>query len=358
MVIKKSQIEKTSIFHGPATVGGAGWYLAELQRSIGYKSDCFVYDDKGFKRLYHRNLYLYNEKRLKRLFLKFRLLIEVLKKYKIIHFYMGQTILPFGLDLPILKLFGKKLIMCYVGSESRILSIEKINNPYSYLIRDGIDHPKFDNQKKRMIKWQNIWIDKFLTPREMSEYVQFLIPKRKTITYPWLNNVATLFISKTAKPIFVTENKIPIIVHAPSNRGIKGTVHIEKALEKMRKKGINFEFKLLEKLDNIQVQKIIRKSDIIIDTLIHGGFGNFSLEGLAYGKPVVAYLPEVRNNLHSPDCPIYSTTIDNFETRLEELITNKKLRIKLGKLGVKFVQKHFNENLFISSLDKIYKEIL
>ena len=66
---------------------------------------------------------------LKTLLPKIKFLAKAIQDYDLFHFYFGKSLLPLNLDMPILKLFNKKTIMHYVGTNIRIMRIARRENP-------------------------------------------------------------------------------------------------------------------------------------------------------------------------------------------------------------------------------------
>lgn len=349
---------KNKIYHGPINVSGSGGYISKYLRSKGYISDFVVWYDFGMRRNYDYNLELNKYNLFKKLFIIFYNFLIAFIKYDIFHFYYGRSLLPFGLDLPFLKLFGKKIIMTYCGSEVRLVGhIESKRNPYAYLLKFGPDNPKYDNQKIMKIKWHSFWCNKIIAYRDCYDSAIFAGNKNKVFKYPWIQNLTSDKNINLISPKIIKTNKIPLIVHAPSNKLIKGTKYIEKAIKNLKKKGLKFKYKRVEKKPNHIAHQIYKSADIIVDQLLVGSFGTLAIEGMTYGKPVISYLLDDIRIKHCPDCPIYSANIDNIENRLETLIKDKNLRIRLGKKGVKFVKKNINNETILKEMKKIYDKL-
>jgi hypothetical protein len=60
-------------------------------------------------------------------------------------------------------------------------------------------------------------------------------------------------------------NSIVRILHAPSDRKVKGTNYVLEAVEILRSKGVVFEFSLVENISNEIVIKLLENTDIVID---------------------------------------------------------------------------------------------
>jgi len=344
------------VFHGPSTIGGIGWHLAEWQRRQGLLSDCIVYDDRGFRQLYHIKLDLSEYGISRRLSLMFVTFIFALIRYEVFHFYFGGTLLPYNLDLPILKLFRKKIIMTYCGSDIRLIDVARRSNNYAHLLKIGSNDPKHDRKKKLRMRWHGLWVNRFTAIRELHEYATEVLHAKKVLNHPWLNNIG-FNTADTPDPGELKCNIIPKIIHAPSNRGIKGSEYVTQAVETLRQRGIQFEYQELHGVSNVEVQKIIRNCDIVVDQFLVGGIGTLAFEGMGYGKSVVAYLPEGIVEKFIPGCPVYNATIDNLADRLEELINSPELRLELGKKGIAFVKKHLDYETIQREVLKIYEEL-
>tara|TARA_B100000989_G_scaffold145077_1_gene108108 strand:- start:29106 stop:30149 length:1044 start_codon:yes stop_codon:yes gene_type:complete len=346
---------KKKVYHGPINIGGIGGYISQYLRLRGYISDFIVWSDFTMRNNHDYNLHIERYNFFKKIYIIIKNFFKVLIKYNILHFYAGKTLLPYGLDLPFLKLFRRKIIMTYCGSESRLINYIEINrNPYAHLLKFGLNNPKYDFKKKIMIKWQSLWCDKILAPRDIYKNAIYAANKNKVLEKPWIHNLGFNIDNLASE---VKTNKIPNIIHAPSNKDIKGTKYIEDAINNLKKKGYNFKYERIEKLSNNVAQKKIKNADIIVDQLLIGSFGTLAVEGMGYGKPVICYLlKDIKEDFFS-DCPIYVANIDNIEQKLETLVINKYLRIELGQKGVEFVKKYFDNKKILKEMEKIYEEL-
>ncbi|HBG60809.1 MAG: hypothetical protein A2Y03_07320 [Omnitrophica WOR_2 bacterium GWF2_38_59] len=346
--------KELNIFHGPNNTGGLGGHLALYQREMGYKATACVYNDNFYLPNSDLNLDLKNKNPLLRIFISIHFFINCLIKYNTFHFYFGRTFFHLGLDLPILKLFGKKMIMTYCGSEIRLFKdVENKRNPYSHLVRNKYNNPLFDEFKKVMMWWHNIWIHKFFAVRSLYFHSSVVIPKKKLIKDLWINNVID---PQSFHPSFKT-NKIPVLVHAPSNPEVKGSAYIEKAIADLKHEGFNFIYKRVENLPFEKAKKIYQKeADIIIDQVLLGDFGCLAVEAMSFGKPVCCYLAkDIASEM--PDCPIVNCNIDNLKEKLSYLIRNPDERIRIGKESRNYVVKVLNKNKICIELINCYKSL-
>jgi len=355
---KKENIKQIRIYHGPVNIVGIGGYCAEYQRRKGLSSDFIVWYDDTVRQNHHVNLQIDKVNRFKKIWRIFINFLKCYKKYDIFHFYFGLSLLPFGLDLPILKMLDKKIIMNYCGSDIRLEEVEKKRNPYwKYIPETGrlIKDKGMDKFKKLMMWWHDKWVDKVIAGKNIYYSAITTIRREKIIDRLYINNAIPV---NYEKPIFKTNNP-PVIVHAPSNPELKGTKYIEKTLENLKNKGYKFKYIKLYNRPNTEVHKILKnEADIVIDQLLLGGFGTFTVEAMYYGKPVCVYIIDEVREKYFPKIPVVNCTIDNIEEKLKFLIENPAERVKIGKKAYIFARKYFDYITENEKLIRIYEELV
>jgi glycosyltransferase involved in cell wall biosynthesis len=123
-------------------------------------------------------------------------------------------------------------------------------------------------------------------------------------------------------------NKIPVVLHAPSNRNVKGTKFILDAVQNLRNKGLLFEFVLIEGMSNAEARRHYMRADILVDQLLAGWYGGLAVELMALGKPVIAYIREQDLKFipqeMADELPIIHGDPSNIEDVLESWITKEK----------------------------------
>ncbi len=348
---------KTSIYHGPVNIVGIGGFLAAYQKKQGYKSDFVTLHDSGPFRNYDLNFDIRAPFFLLKVVVTQLFWFPIcLLHYSHFNFYFGKTLLPFGLDLPLLRLFRKKIVMTYCGSDIRLISVERTRNPYVHLLNLGLNRPALDWTKRCKMRWQGIWCHKIIAVRNLVAFTQGLVPTEKLVTHCWVHNIG-FDTSICPDPQSLHTNKRPLVVHAPSERNIKGTIYVERAIAELRALGVEFEYREVSGMPNQEAQKIYREADIIVDQFLIGGIGTLAFEGMGLGKPVVSYvLPDVMAE-HFPDCPVYNTTLDQIAEHLEELISQPDLRLDLGRRGIAFVKSHIDHDTINQQVLELYQSL-
>ena len=156
------------------------------------------------------------------------------------------------------------------------------------------------------------------------------------------------------EPRFETSNAVPVIVHAPNHRALKGTDVLLHALDGL---DVPFELRLIEKTPRAEALQMYRDADIIADQFCIGAFGVLALEGLALGKPVLAYLDE--EHLGDPwfNLPIVNTTHENMRDVLRILLQFPELRLRLGRAGRAAVEKYQSVPALAEVWSRIYAHV-
>ncbi|GAA0328769.1 hypothetical protein GCM10008967_19090 [Bacillus carboniphilus] len=278
----------------------------------------------------------------------FELLKELdflVKNADVFHFHNANTFIQGFNDLPILKEMGKKMVMHHWGSDVR--TVEKVSqlNPYPLPPTYYTDE-EIHNQLTKLSQYIDTAI---VQDYEAYPYVKDYY--KNVFVVPLACNIEKF------KAVYPSpKNNNPLIIHAPTNREFKGSDYIEKAIEEI--KGSNqFTYTVLEKMSHEKALAMYQKADIIIDQLLCGTYGMLSVEAMAMGKPVVAFIrDDIRNNFPS-DLPIVQATPENIGEVLQELIQNPEKRYELGQAGRKYVEKFHAADLVADQLLKIYEQL-
>lgn len=335
------------VLHAPVNIGGQAGILAKAQRELGIEADLLIFNETYSKRHYDINLSLSEKTTVVRYFVLLSNFIKCFFRYDIFHYHFGKSLLPYNLDLPILKLFGKKIVMHYWGSDIRQADIAM-----NYLYIKALDElkeiypEKADKSKRRKMKI----IEKFVNLTIIGDY-PYLVFSPKSI-------VIKIAFDRSKIPYIGCENrneKIKI-VHAPSNRVIKGTKYVLAAIERLKEEKYNIDFVLIENQLNDVVLEICKGADIIVDAVIMESHGMFSLEGMALGKPVLCRTDEKFLKYYS-GLPILRTDPDNIYDNLKLLIENPNLRKELGEKGRKYVEEIHDSKKIAKQLIDLYKSI-
>lgn len=246
-------------------------------------------------------------------------------------FLYGISFFPHNLDLPLLRLMGKTTIMWFVGCDIR-----------HYIPQNEIYESTGERNLCNACRIKNECIleEKQKLVRKVEKYVTYII-SGKMISQLLKRKYFVVYAPLDVENIRYNnvQNKIPKIVHAPTDRNMKGTKYIIDAVDKLKSEGYKFEFITFEKISNIAVREALSDADICVDQLFSMGNGVFANEAMAAGCAVLCgNLPEYSGR--PLDLPIIHTRPENVYGNIKMLLEHPELRKELGEKGRKYVEKY------------------
>lgn len=275
----------------------------------------------------------------------FKMLIEEIRDIiscRVFHFHYGQSLF-YNFDLPILRLFGKKIFMEFHGSDLRDPIMAYEINPFDINPEMGLT-----KRHKRLIHSACKWSTGIILHDD--ELIPYLPPK-----HPPVYVIPLKLDPYKLEPVWPSTDEHPIrIVHAPTNRYLKGSDYIEQAIDELSKK-YSIEYLRVENMKQEQAFEIYKKADIIIDQLRTGTYGVFAIEGMALGKPVITYITEDMKSSFPDSLPIISANSQNIKNQIEYLLKDTNLRLKLGKEGREYVETYHDYRINSKMLVEIYE---
>ncbi|GAA2636219.1 glycosyltransferase [Streptomyces axinellae] len=148
----------------------------------------------------------------------------------------------------------------------------------------------------------------------------------------------------------VMERARPVVVHAPSRRWTKGTERVMPVLEELDRSGA-IDFRLTEGLPWPAMRKLVKEADIVIDQFAIGTYGTFACEGMAAGKPVVAFLDERVHKEVGAVPPLVNATPDTLRTALESLLDDRAFAVRTGEESRAYVRTYHDGRYTAGVLD-------
>lgn len=274
--------------------------------------------------------------------------------YEIFHFwnrsffYRGDYGNFAGFDIPFIKARGRKIVYRFSGFDVRLPHLDLEYNPYSPF-RYGYVLPYPEERVRGYHSFLAEYVDTFLV--QDPELGQFrpdagIIPR-------------TLDLSQW--PVAETpSNDVPLVVHAPTNPIVKGTPFVMQAVESLQRKGVRFEFKVIENMSHEEAKGWFRMADIVVDQLLIGATGVLTLENWALGKCVLVNL---RKDLFEPfyetdSLPCVNANPDTIEDSLHWAIEHPQERVEIGRSARLLVEKFHNVKNVTPKLVDVYRDTL
>ena len=303
------------ILHAPYNIVNIPYSISREFRNMGFECDIMSLDEdpRNFNQsdyiIGHSSNGVFNNKVRLLSFATFAVL-----KYDLFQFHQRITLLPREYDIPVIKWLKKKYYIYHHGSD--------VNNNDNYL--KHVPHAKGAEAI-------------FISTPDLYDFV----PK-SAILVPQAISIMSLkkYISQKKK----FNNRLKdrtVITHAiygDEARKHKGSDIIINAIEKLKARGLDIDFRFFIGKEHDFVLNEISKADIHIDQLIYGWYGTISAEAMAIGTPVVCFIrPDLEK--FAKNLPIFRAEKTNLAEKLDELIHNLKLKRRLSLAGKEYVHK-------------------
>ena len=284
------------VIHLPTATSGLSWNLAQGEKSLGLHSQVLCTFSHPFGYPCDVNLKL-NEitSRVGRFYKLASTFFSIRDKYDIFHFNFGSSLLnlpALGLYQADLPFYAKqsRLFVTYYGCDARQkyetlkrTSISACSNPLCY---DGVcNSGKNDKARRSSIakmakRVDHMWALNpdllYFLPRKKASFLPYPVPEQNHL--PGLPD----FNKKRLR-----------ILHAPTDRAVKGTDHFLAAIDRLEKTHSQyFEVQLVENTLHQKALQLFQNADVIFDQLLVGWYGSFAVEAMNMGKPVIARIAE------------------------------------------------------------------
>lgn len=337
--------ETLRILHAPANPAGQATIISRAQRELGAKSDVLVFNQKVFGFDVDYNLNIDERPWGTRILVKKWNFLKLARKYDVFHFHFGRSLLPLSLDLSLLRMMGKKTVMQYWGSDIMQFDLAK---KYTLLTDEALRQiiPGLDDEKQRKK------IAKINKKVKMS-----LIGDYSLLPFSPNSRVVRQALDISKLPFVGCEPKKEVnIVHAPTNRLIKGTDKILATIDRLKNEGAKVNAVLVENMPHEAAIEAFKSADIVVDDVLQGPYGLVAMECMALGKPVLGRIDQHFAGKYE-DLPIVNSNPDNLYDNLKELIANPHMRVELGKKGRAYVEANHDAKAIAGQLLEIYKSL-
>ncbi|MGW5354743.1 glycosyltransferase family 4 protein [Streptomyces sp. NPDC004031] len=231
-------------------------------------------------------------------------------------------------DLPSLRKAGIKVALLAHGSEVRLPREHMARNPYSLFF----DAPEGYADRLGAIAERNV-----RTAQECGLPVFVTTPDllHDLPMATWAPLVVDIDSWACDSPVM--ERKRPVVLHAPSKRWTKGTDRIMPVLQDLHERGA-IDFQLAEGVNWTRMREMVQNADIVVDQFAVGSYGTFACEGMAAGKPVVAYLDAQVAEAIGEAPPIVNCAPDKLGETMERLLSDPVATAQIGVDSAKYVR--------------------
>jgi glycosyltransferase involved in cell wall biosynthesis len=306
------------VVHCPVNVAGVPWANVQALRRHGVDAKLVVFN----RGLLHpdADVDLHRPAGLLRgQLVQWRALARLLPRTDVFHFYFGLTLVPKRLQFPILGSLRKKSVFHYLGSDIRGKTPEEL--AYGRRARAQIVG-SYD-----AIRW---------------------VPEADVIP-PGIDLARYT-------PVPPSDRPRPVVLHAPSNRGRKGTEHVVAACA-----ALDVDLDIVEGLPHEEARRRYEAADIVVDQLNAGWYGVFAIESMALGKPVLTYLHN--EAVHRTEeafgvrVPLVPTTKETLADTLRPLVESTAERRRIGAQSRAYVEQVHDSDQVAKRLLDLYRHL-
>lgn len=252
-------------------------------------------------------------------------------------------------ELAILKLFGKKVIIVFLGTESRPVYLSGNVIFGRYITSKGY-------QLKRCFTDARSQAKRIALIEKYADYVINHPPTALFQKKPYIGWFHMGFPNddpKSTDRISENTSRIVRVLHAPSNSVSKGSEKIERIVENLRNGGLPVEFVKLQNVPNEKVIQEIQKCDLVVDELYSDvPIGGLGTEAAFARKAVINcgyYSEQIKTDYPHAEIPPSCFCIpENLELELKTLILDKQKRDKMAEDLNGFVRNNWNSKTIAS----------
>ncbi|MBF9038830.1 hypothetical protein LSUCC0246_09940 [Rhodobacterales bacterium LSUCC0246] len=274
--------------------------------------------------------------------------IYVIIRYDYFIFSFGRTFWPGNLDLPLLKLLGKKAIVNIAhGSDARPPFMDGFllnRMPHDPILTDYI----YKISKRKSKKIDFILKNAFAvigSPMSTSPFATKSFINTFYVGAPFRPTELINYECDYDKKYKVLEEKSLVIVHAPSSPVAKGTEHIEYIVNNLISEGYDIDFRLLKNMTNSEVISVLASCDILVDQMYSDTpMSGVATEAAYYGKPSVVggYGFGTLADVVAPQVwpPSMTCQPEEMYDTIRYMIENKPEREAIGLRAQSFVKSH------------------
>lgn len=300
--------------------------------------------------------------------------LHMIGRNDVFFFAYGKSLLPRNMDLPILRMTGKRIVMRSHGSDLRAPYLNGALRSDFFGDQDGGIHSKHDLQslpsaetvaftrylerrtkdinkrRRRAERYATAIVAHPLCAEILSHrgFVNGLIiglPVSPARVHTQLREDISQHAASVSSAEEPTELGSEVVVlHAPSRPNSKGTPFVREAVQNLRERGLEIDYRELIGVPPDTVLSHIQECHVAVDQLYSDTpMAGFACEVAQAGKPVIVggYGWEFLNSLlaDSQSPPTVLCHPNALEETLEQLISDSAMRSKIGRQLNSFVSR-------------------
>ncbi len=331
------------VLHAPAEIAGQASVLARALRGLGVEAHSLAYNP-GFPQYRPDEMRPYDDRPpLPRYLGYLASTLRNLGRWDVYHFHFGRTLIPpHNWDLPLHRALGRRVVFHYHGCDVRDRALMLATQPRATCTEcDPFCHPA---RQKRILASAARFADAEL------------------VSTPDLHASATrarhlpVALDLADYPFAPPRGRPRRVIHAPTNRLIKGTRYVEAAFAALRPRFPEVSFEVLERRPWAELRDRLAEADVVVDQLFMGWYGMVAVEAMALGKPVLCF---IRDDFEPrlTDCPLVRCTREDLAARLADTLADTTDRGALGERGRAYAEREHAAPVVAGRLLELYRSL-
>jgi len=339
----ETAVSPLRVLHAPAEIAGQASVLARALRGLGVEAHSLAYNP-GFPQYQPDEMRPYDAlPPLPRYLGYLSSAARHLGGWDVYHFHFGRTLIPpHNVDLPLYRALGRQVVFHYHGCDVRDRAHMLARHARAACTEcDPFCNPA---RQQRVRASAERFAD-----RELVSTPDLLESAPRALHLPVALDLADY-------PFAPPRGPVRRVVHAPTNRLIKGTRYVEAAFEAVRPRFPEVRFEVVEGRPWRELIAILAGADVVVDQLFMGWYGMVAVEAMALGKPVLCF---VRDDFESrlTGCPLVRCTRENLAERLAETLSEGTDRGTLGERGRAYAEREHAAPVIAARLLSLYRSL-
>jgi hypothetical protein len=145
------------------------------------------------------------------------------------------------------------------------------------------------------------------------------------------------------------------VLHAPTDRGIKGSRHVLAAIQALRDEGAAIELVLVEKQTQAELFAIAATTHLVVDQIMAGVYGTFACEMMAAGRPVIAHVRPDLLGAYPSGCPIIDATPATIKATLSACLAERGRLAEIAARSRAYALTHHSADAVATRIDADYR---
>src|SRR5262245_3198796 len=327
----------------PAEIAGQASILAQALRDLGVEAHSLAYNP-GFPQYTPDEMRPYDaQPPLRRYAGYLASLARHVGRYDVYHFHFGRTLVPpHNPDLPLYHALGQRVVFHYHGCDIRDRAHMLATHAHATCTECD---PCCNPARQRTVRAS---AQRF-ADAELVSTPDLLESAPRAQHLPVAADLAQYRFAPSS-------GAGRLVLHAPTNRLIKGTRYVERAYSLLAERFPQVRFETVERVPWTGLRDAMAEADVVVDQVFMGWYGMVAVEAMAMGKPVLCF---IRDDFESRlrDCPIVRCRKEDVAERLGELLADEPRRRALGEAGRAYVEREHAAPVIAARLLGLYRSL-